>query len=90
MTLKKEIKEKVFKIFRAWEEKNYPDASETSLSDWNIGRYKEVFTMVPSGDKRGNYMYFVKDYRCVGLSPAFADVDSIYQAFLQDEEPENS
>ena len=35
-------------------------------------------------------MYFVKDDRCVGLSPAFADVDSIYQAFLQDEEPENS
>ena len=61
MALNKEIKEKVFKVFRAWEEKNYPDASETSLSDWNIGRYKEVFTMVPSGGKRGNYMYFVKE-----------------------------
>ena len=90
MTLNKEIKEKVFKVFRAWEKKNYPDASETSLSDWNIGRYNEVFTMVPSGGKRGNYMYFVKDDRCVGFSPAFADIDSIYQAFLQDEEPKKS
>ena len=90
MALNKEIKEKVFKVFRAWEEKNYPDASETSLSDWNIGRYKEVFTMVPSGGKRGNYMYFVKDDRCVGFPPAFANIDSIYQVFLQDEEPEKS
>ena len=85
MALDKEIKEKVFKVFRAWEEKNYPDASETSLSDWNIGQYKEVFTMVPSGGKRGNYMYFVKDDRCVGFSPAFADVESIYQKILRDE-----
>ena len=86
----KEIKEKVFKAFRTWEARTYPNASETSLSNWNIGQYKEVFIIARSGGRRGNCLYFVKDNKCVEFSPAFADIDSIYQAFLQDEEPKKN
>ena len=86
----KEIKEKVFKAFRTWEARTYPNAGETSLSNWNIGQYKEVFIISPSGGRRGNYLYFVKDDRCVGFSPAFADIESIYQKFLRADEPEKT
>ena len=86
----KEIKEKIFKAFRTWEARTYPNTSETSLSDWNIGQYKEVFIISPSGGRRGNYLYFVKDDRCVGFSPAFADIESIYQKFLRADDPKKS
>ena len=90
MELSKETKEKVFKAFSAWRARKNPAARETSLSDWNIGQYKEVFIISPSGGRRGNYLYFVKDDRCVGFSPAFADIESIYQKFLRADEPENT
>ena len=86
----KEIKEKIFKAFRTWEARTYPNTSETSLSDWNIGQYKEVFIISPRGGRRGNYLYFVKDDRCVGFSPAFADIESIYQKFLRADDPKKS
>ena len=90
LELSKETKEKVFKDFSAWRARKNPAARETSLSDWNIGRYKEVFIIARSGGRRGNCLYFVKDDKCVEFSPAFEDIDSIYQAFLKDEEPEKS
>lgn len=86
----KEIKEKVFKAFSAWMARKNPTARETSLSNWNIGQYKEVFVISPSGGRRGNYLYFVKDDRCVGFSPAFADIESIYQKFLRTDDPKKS
>ena len=90
MELSKETKEKVFKAFSAWRARKNPAARVTSLNDWSIGRYKEVFIIARSGGRRGNCLYFVKDDKCVEFSPAFADIDSIYQVFLQDEEPEKS
>ena len=90
MELSKETKEKVLKTFNAWRARKNPAARVTSLSDWNIGRYKEVFIIARSGGRRGNCLYFVKDDKCVEFSPAFADIDSIYQAFLQDEESKKS
>ena len=90
MELSKETKEKVLKTFNAWRARKNPAARVTSLSDWNIGRYKEVFIIARSGGRRGNCLYFVKDDKCVEFSPAFADIDSIYQAFLQDEDPKKS
>ena len=90
MELSKETKEKVLKTFNAWRARKNTAARATPLSDWNIGRYKEVFIIARSGERRGNYLYFVKDNKCVGFSPAFANIDSIYHTFLQDEEPEKS
>lgn len=77
MKLSEDVKEKVFKAFSAWRAINNPTTRETFLSDWNIGQHKEVFIIAPSKGQKGNYLYFAKDDKCVGFSPAFADIGSM-------------
>ena len=66
-------------VFIAWLKHRNPTRELGNTPDnWSIHPYENAFTVVPSGGRRGNYMYILRGDICLGFAQSMVSFKTAY------------